>query len=296
MCGVMILAGVGRVVFAAQSQTPDLKNVIELRTILTTISGSHSASGFLDVATVFQMRAVAPENPNWNPTHPKWAALAILVREDLQRDVSAQFETMMQQNDRQWDKILGTHLTTNDVDGLLAFYHSRVGRRYVDLQTRLADIETGSGAEMLSRMLTGGAGSPVPTEPTPDILKVRQNLLDSSWQRVSARAAVDKVPPEPGQAKSEADTILQMTGHFAALSHGSELDDLSRRYAADRPAFDRFHQSARAHALLAAYKNLAASAASASQRSSELMDALNNSVAAHQPKWKVVYAGEQKLQ
>jgi hypothetical protein len=293
LASTLIAVRAGGAVVTTDPQTPNANAVVELRKTLTAIS-DYRVDALVDVTAIFQLRGFAPNDPAWNPSNARWAGLANLIRRDLRRDLSPDIGGLQRMLDAEWDAALTKGLTGPQVDRLLVFYHSAVGRRYVSFQKRLADVRASADTEMVSRMLSGGAGSPRPAEPPQDVLVARQHLLDDSWKSVVDSSPSIAPGQNPGNDRVESDRFAaQMISSFTVRAHGSELDDLRRQYASDLPNFERFHQSAGVRTLLVAAQGVGRDSPAAAQSFSAFQAALDRSIAEHRPEWRAAFAGAQ---
>jgi hypothetical protein len=276
------------------------KEVIALREAVPGLNDGMDAGSVFDFFAPMQMRVIGANDPTWKRDNPNWAAVLQLVSNDLKKDLGAVLAAQSAQNADRWNRELAAHLSTAQIDQLLAFYHSDVGRRYLAFQKGLFAVQTeGASAFVNGRASTGMSPKEVAASPpSAALFEARKQLAALSW--------IIQVTPPMGtaaslsQGTSAADdkAIRDVIVNALATMRGPELDVLQRQYQSDLVAFSAFQESAAAKALIAVYGNVMQDANAQSVKpGAAFAAALQQSVAKHTPAWKAAYeAGGARVQ
>lgn len=263
-------------------------DAVALARIVQALGGDAQSMSY-DLFAALQMRMIAPSDPNWNRSNPRWVALFKTVRQDLRRDLEPALQVSMATGVRELAGTLESHVTPADVRELLAFYRSDKGQRYVAFQQRLGAIQTQAITQLSAALLGAGANPPPSDAPSEDRLEARRHLLANSWTSLVAGA----MSPEAGSPQStqqpDTKTFSSAMLDVVAKTHGPEVDALEKDYAKDLPQFEAFHQSSATKSLLSAMKMGSQQARASPQSSNPLKAALEHSVALHTPSWKSAY-------
>jgi hypothetical protein len=226
-------------------------------------------------------RTVAPTDSTWNPDHPRWTAVCDRITQDLHRDLAAGIAAEQQWMDAKWEAALDQSLTDEDIDHLLAFYRSDVGKRFLEFQKALDPIISSAGTAYLGALSTARAvpeSDSVP--PSPETTALRRRIYRLSFSNVLASSALR----DPGV--KEAKDMLEQ----AALStQGAALDVIAKRISADLQTFDQFEQSTAVKKIAGAGRSLLA-AQGGTSHAGALQEALLAEPSKHAATWQAVYA------
>lgn len=179
----------------------------------------------VDAATPHLTANVAPNDPTWNSTNPRWRSVSALIGRDLRADAQAQFsesETALVDNAV---RAMSDGVVREDLDAALTFFRSPAGRRFLDLQNSMIDL---SIEVNLARDTLSGSASV-------ENLDARKRVLGLWLPIVFIRAMYG-----PAAADRATDGAYQSFSRLRA----PELDSLAQRYTGDLPAFEQFLQSA----------------------------------------------------
>jgi ankyrin repeat protein len=243
-----------------------------------------------DMFAALQMRVIAPDDPGWKRSNPRWVALFNTVKQDLTHDVEPALEASLADGVRELGGVLEARLTAGDVRQLLAFYRSDRGQRYIAFQKQIGAIQA-QGIAQLTAGLMGAGASPAPSDgPSKDRLNARRRVLTNSWGSLIVSGALSSAlgPTSNTQEPGPGD-FLNAVSDVAARTHGPEIDALEQRYASDLPQFEAFHRSPAAKSLLSAMKAAFQQAAARPEASAPFKDALERSIAQHTPSWRAMY-------
>jgi hypothetical protein len=274
---------------------PASKEVIELRDTVMALTGDPDLDSTLDMLAAVQVRVVGAANDStWKADNPNWSAVYDIVHDDLSRDVGLLLVAQVRDTAAHWDQELPAHLTPGQIDKLVKFYRSDVGRRYVTFQKRLMAIQQ----EVLSRSVVGRASARsdadrVPVVPTAAQIESRKRVAALSWVYL----VITEVGPtaNPAHQASAADDkiIHDMMVDALATMRGPELEQLSAQYHADLPAFATFQESPLAKALILVYGFVAKDIQTdPADPGTAFAAALQRSVEQHTPEWKAAYEAE----
>ncbi len=178
---------------------------------------------------------VAPSDPTWNSSNPRWHSVSALIGRDLRTDAEAQFsesETAIVENAV---RAMSDGVVREDLDAALTFFRSPAGHRFLDLQRSLIDL---SIEVNLERQTVSGT-------PSVENLDARKRVL-GSWLPI----VFIRVMYGPETADRAMDAPYQSFSRLRA----SQLDALAREYAEDLPQFEQFLQSASFRRIVEAQK------------------------------------------
>jgi Uncharacterized protein conserved in bacteria (DUF2059) len=239
-----------------------------------------------------QMRVIGANDPTWKRDNPNWSPVLQLISNDLKQDLGPMLAEQATNDTVRWNRELSAHLSAAQIDHLLAFYHSDVGRRYLAFQKRLIAVQTEGAFALVAGVPSGG---PDPKQialfpPSAAQLAARKQLVALSW-------VIRVTPPmgaafNAGQPVSAADdkAIRDIIIDAIAKMRGPELDVLHAQYQADLEAFSAFQESSAAKALIAIYGNVKKdSAADDGKPGAAFAAALQQSIAPHTPASTVAY-------
>jgi Uncharacterized protein conserved in bacteria (DUF2059) len=267
------------------------KEVIALREAVPGLNDGNDVGSVIDFFAPMPMRVIGANDPTWKRDNPNWAPVLKLISSDLKKDLGPVVAEQSAQNADRWNRELAAHLSTAQIDQLLAFYHSDVGRRYLAFQKGLLAVQTEGASAIVNGRPSGMdpkkvAGSP----PSAAQFEARKQLATLSW--------IIQVTPPMGTAASVAQgtsadddkAIRSIIVNALATMRGPELDALRGQYETDLVAFSAFQESAAAKALIAVYGDVTRDAAAESVKpGTAFAAALQESIAQHAPAWKVAY-------
>jgi hypothetical protein len=239
-----------------------------------------------------QMRVIGANDATWKRDNPNWSPVLHLISNDLKKDLEPALAEQNATNAVRWDRELATHLSPAQIDKLLAFYHSDVGRRYLAFQRRLIVLQSEANSAFVTGMASGGLDLMRVAASTPSAtqLEVRKNLVALSWVFQVTHAMGVAASPSHGANAGDDKAINDMMVDAVAKMRGPELDALHHKYQDDLPAFSTFQESPTAKALLAVYGNVTKdSSAEGVKPNAALMVALQQSVALHNSAWRAAY-------
>jgi hypothetical protein len=262
--------------------------VVELAKTVRALGGDSQGQEF-DTFAAIQMRMIAPNDPGWNQSNPKYVALFKRVQQDLKHDTEPALQVSTAEGVRQLADTFQSNLATTDVGQLLAFYRSGRGQRYIAFQQRVSAIQA-QGITQLTAGLSGAAASATPSDvPSQELLKARRRVLDDSWMSLLIPDAMGSRSGTSGNAaQPDTKSFFSAILDIVARTQGLQIDAIEREYAADFPGFEAFHESPAARSLLAAMRAGMQRRASA-QSPDPLQAALQHSVAEHSASWKAAY-------
>jgi len=178
----------------------------------------------IDVAIPYLAANVAPSDPTWNKTHPRWRAVSALVGRNLHDDAQEAFAEPEAAIVRNAVRAMSDGVVREDLEGALAFFRSRTGRHFLELQNSLIDL---SIEVSLEKDTEAGV--------TVENLDARKRVLDLWLPIVFIRAIYG-----PQSADRTIDAAYQKYSRL----RGPQLDALAQRFAEDLPEFEKFAQSA----------------------------------------------------
>jgi hypothetical protein len=280
------------------STVPASKDVVSLREFVPGLNDGNEAGSVVDFFAPMQMRVIGANDPTWKRDNPNWAPVLQLISTDLKKDLEPVLAEQTANNAIRWNRELTAHLSAAQIDQLLGFYHSNLGRRYLAFQKGLMAVQT----EGTSALITGAAsGGPDPKQvaqspPSAAQLEARKQLAALSWFIQVTPAMGTAVSLSQGTSAADDKAIREIIVNAIATMRGPELDVLQRQYQTDLVAFAAFQESAAAKALIAVYGNVLKDAATEEGKpGAAFAAALRQSIAQHTPAWKAAYeAGRNK--
>jgi len=268
------------------------KEVIALREAVPAMNDATDADSVVDLFAPMQMRLIGGNDDTWKRGNPNWLPVLHLVRNDIKKDIEPALAAQAAENAIRWNRELAAHLSAAQIDQLLAFYRSDVGRRYLAFQKRLMTVQVQGSAALVSGLASGGmdpkdvAASP----PSAAQLEARKKLVALSWIIQITPAMGVAFSPSRGASARDDKAIADVIIDSVATMRGPEIDALSQQYKNDLAAFSAFQESPLAKALIAVYGNLAKDASTEPVNAgTAFMTALQQSVAQHTPAWKAAY-------
>ncbi|HEY6621578.1 MAG TPA: DUF2059 domain-containing protein [Steroidobacteraceae bacterium] len=270
---------------------PVSKDVVSLRQSVPGMNEGTDVNAAVDFLAPMQMRVIGGNDGTWRRDNPNWLPVLNLISRDLKKDLEPALVTQTAESAIRWNRELAAHLSAGQINSLLAFYHSDVGRRYLAFQKRLMAVQVQGTSALVAGMASGGMDPKevAVSSPSAAQLDARKQLLALSWviQIMPAMGAAD---PGRGASASADKTINDMLVDAVAKMRGPEIDALRRQYQDDLPAFSSFQESPAAKALIGVYRNVATDAAAEPVKPGmALMAVLQQSVAKHTPAWKAAY-------
>ena len=207
-----------------------LKQLDELITYLGVLPQPDSEA---ELSSAMYTRLVAPADPTWTPSDPRWIAVHDQINKDLKRDLGPAQAAAERAIRQLWEKHLSTELSTPQLQYLLAFYGSPLGVRYRALQHALEQAQTSAVAELLEQL----------PPPAPATSKINPEL-----QAASARASALSLAATLGKENTAPPASATSTG---STSHDPLLNErfalafakLEAQYKEDLDAFLIFNQS-----------------------------------------------------
>lgn len=269
------------------NQRANPSDINALATILQRMGGDEPDTKF-DTLAALQMRLViGPNDPTWNHTNPRYAALFKMVKEDLQHDLEPAFRAQMAQALQELTDVLGSRVPAIDVKQLLGFYRSNEGQRYLAFQDRIGSIQTQGLTELTMGMVGAGMSRVPSAAPSQAVLDERRRLLADSWVSL---IVPDVLSGSTKTGSPGAGDFFKAMLDVVARNHGPEIDAVGGDYARDLPQFESFHQSPAAQLLVSAlHEGIKEDVAQRPVTPNLFKTALDRSVATHGPQWKAAY-------
>lgn len=277
---------------AADSTVPASKEAIALRETVPAMNDATDVNSVVEFFAPLQMRVIGGNDGIWTRANPNWSSVLHSVSNDLKKDLEPSLRVQTAQNAVRWDRELAAHLSAAQIDQLLAFYHSDVGRRYLVFQKRLIALQLQGSSAFINGMASGGmdAREVAASPPSAARLETRKKLVALSWIIQITPAMGVAGSPSRGASASDDKAIRDMMVDAVANMRGPEIDALSHQYQDDLAAFSTFQESPAAKALVDVYGNVAKDAAAEPVKpGTAFMAALQQSVAQHTPAWKAAY-------
>jgi ankyrin repeat protein len=261
--------------------------VLALARIVRGLGGEDQRQSF-DIFAALRMRMIAPDDPGWNRSNPRWMALFNTVKQDLQRDLEPALQASGTKALGDLAAALESHLAAGEVGQLLAFYRSDKGQRYSAFQQRVGAIQAQGISQLTVGLVGAGAIPSARDAPSKERLDARRRVLGDSWISLMVPDALSSLPGR-GAQMSDPKSFLSSMSDVIAKTHGPELDALEQEYASDLSQFEAFHQSPAARSLLSAMRAAMQQAAARPQSSDPFKVALERSIAQHAPSWRAAY-------
>jgi hypothetical protein len=267
------------------------KEVSALREAVPAMNDGKDVRSIADFLAPVQMRVIGANDDTWTRANPNWEPVLLQISNDLRKDLEPALAEQNAMNAVRWNRELAAHLPAAQINDLLAFYHSDVGRRYLAFQKRLIAVQAEGSSALVGAMASGGSDPNRVVESTSAAqLELRKTLLAQSWllqvTHAIGGAGASSHGANPGADKSIDDMVINMV----AKLRGAELDALQHQYQNDLAAFSSFQDSPMAKALLAVYGHVKEDAAAEPVKPGVSLKAvLDQSVARHTPAWKAAY-------
>jgi hypothetical protein len=223
-----LMSGAVSAEVASKAQSNRQQDITELRSDFQVgLDAQH-----VDMAIKYMAKAIAPDDPAWNEKNPRWATVSALVGKHLHEDATVAFagESAIAQS---WEHAIGLSLSNNDIDTLLAFFRSDLGRRYLELQNAIDDLVI----EERFRVATNGVGTA-----SAAAAALRRRVLDLWMSVIMIRGTM--------APHASATIVAMIYTSFDKHGLGPELELLSRRFSADLDGFEIFAKSAAVSAVL----------------------------------------------
>ena len=267
------------------------RNIIALRETVIALTGDPDMNSTIDMLAAVQVRIVGAKDSTWKGDNPNWTQVFNIVHDDLSRDVGLLLQAQVRDTAAHWDHELPAHLAPSQIDELVKFYRSEVGRRYLAFQKRLMAIQQ----EVLSRSVVSRASADadshrVPVVPTAAQVESRKRVAALSWVYLMLTALGPSGSPSRHARANDDKAIHDMMVDALTTVRGPELDQLNAQYHADLPAFASFTESPVAKALILVYGFVAKDVqADPKAPGIAFAAALQRSIEQHTPEWKAAY-------
>ncbi len=281
--------------YCASDAVPVSKEVMALRETLIALNDDHDDRNINSAVAMFavlQLRVIGGNDPPWKGDNPNWTPVYNMVRDDLKHDLGPVLSARASDSGPVWDRAITAHLSTAEINGLLSFYRSDVGRRYLAFQKRLMAIQGEGASALMVGMASAGMvpGSVPESPPSHAQIDAGEKVIALSWVSQVRPALGAAGSPSHGASPSEDKSINDMMDRAVVKLRGAELDDLSRQYHRDLTAFATFQESPMAKALGTVYGTVMKEAADhPSNAGAAFTSALEHSVELHTPAWKAAY-------
>lgn len=179
----------------------------------------------VDAAVPYLAKNVAPADPTWNSTHRRWAAVCAIIKPNLHDDAELAFAETEASIVANAEHALNDGAVGGDLDSALAFFRSKPGRHYLELQNVLTDMSIGISLDSVADA----------TGVSVENLDARKGVLELWLPIVFIRAIY---PPQI------ADRSIDASYEKFSKLRGAQLDALAQRYADELPQFEAFIQTA----------------------------------------------------
>ncbi len=222
-------------------------------------------------------KGVAPKDPTWNPTHPRWASVCALIAKDLHEDTMSAPPQDLVSWSASWNHALDEAVPEVDLDQLLTFLRSRSGQRYREFERLLQGLASqvimqgiGDGSNTVEDLRASSAA--------PWMVAARKRLLDVEVPVARIRLNFEALP-----------NVSVVTSYEALLRfRGPELDSLVSEFLSDLSEFEAFVRSPAMRKVIDARK-LETSSYKAKKNRLPGLDFLGAEQAKHAPEWLAVY-------
>jgi hypothetical protein len=193
-----------------------------------------------NVCVEHYLRAVDPNNRDWNPSDPRWDTMRTVIAQDCTVEVNGYREKVAPALQKAYAEAIrksyGNHLSSTDADTLIRFYDSDAGHRFLSFQEQLV----AAGRRGMGRLFSGNAG-PDSQASAPEVTKARMQLLRLS-RPVSMLIVATEDARRAGADTSGGPAIAIMM-HVTAERQGEALDQIAHEYSADLHNFAEFVES-----------------------------------------------------
>lgn len=274
------------------STVPANKDVVALRESVPGLDDGTDAGSVVDFFAPMQMREIGANDPTWKRDNPNWAPVLQLISNDLKRDLGPVLAEQTANSAVRWNRELAAHLSTAQIDHLLAFYRSDVGRRYLAFQKGLLAVQTEGVSAFVAGMALAGPDPKRVAQSPPSAaqFEARKQLAALSWIIQVTPPMGTAVSLSQGTSAADDKAIRDIIVNALATMRGPKLDVLQRQYQADLVAFSAFQESSAAKALIAVCRDVMRDAAAESVKpGAAFAAALQQSIAQHTPAWKAAY-------
>jgi hypothetical protein len=271
--------------------SPVNQDVIALRETVIALTGDPDINSTIDMLAAVQVRVIGAKDSTWKGDNPNWTPVFNIVHDDLSRDVGLLLLAQVRDAAAHWDHELPAHLTSSQIDELVKFYRSEVGRRYLAFQKQLIAVqEEVLSASVVGRAPAGADPHRAPVPPTAAQIDSRKSVAALSWVYLMLTALGPSGSPSRNASATDDKTIHDMMVDALATVRGPELDQLKAQYHADLPAFATFAESPGAKALISVY-GFVTKDIQADPRAPGMAFAavLQRSIEQHTPEWKAAY-------
>jgi hypothetical protein len=207
-----------------------LKQLDELITYLGVLSQQKSAS---ELSVALSMQMVAPGDPTWNPSHPRWTVVHDLVSRDLALDLGAANAAAERATKPLWERHLSRELPTSELQYLLDFYRSPRGIRYRDFQRALDEARISAATEYLTRPLAQRQRT---SKASPELQALGERANALSLTAILARN--EAAPPAGAHSTASVAQDPSLSDRFA-----SDFRQLEVQYKDELDAFRAFNES-----------------------------------------------------
>ena len=277
---------------SATDAVPASREVIALREAVPGLNDAADIDSVVEMFAALQMRVIGGNDSSWKRDNPNWLPEMNRVREDLKNDLKPALAADVSKTALLWNRALATHLSTSQIDELLGFYRSNIGRRYRAFEERLIAIQVEASSTYTVAFASGGTASKRVADPPPSEAQteIRKRILALSWADQVTPAMGAAASPSHGASASDDKAVHDMVVGLLVLTRGPALDELAHQYQQDLNAFSTFHQSAMAKSLISVYGDVAKeSADDGSPPGLNLTTALQHSVNLHTLAWNAAY-------
>lgn len=103
--------------------------IVALREAVPGMNDATDADSVADLFAPMQMRVIGANDDTWKRDNPNWLPVLHLIRNDLKKDIEPALTAQAAESAIRWDRELAAHLSAAQIDQLLAFYRSDIGRR-----------------------------------------------------------------------------------------------------------------------------------------------------------------------
>ncbi len=182
-------------------------------------------------------------NASWNPMHPKWNELALVVRKDLTRifrEATAALNTTITLAAVRcsYAKVV----SADDLKALVEYFKSDTGKRYLafgyDLQKVVAVAMSNAA---LARHGSPPTSSKTHSTPTPALVQARLDVIQSSLVVGTFQSMGNAIKRNGGET-----SVYALMGYIYAdmvQQSGEPFDELGSKYSSDLKSFRSFVQS-----------------------------------------------------
>jgi len=228
------------------------------------------------------------DNPKrWNETSPDWRPIVDTIRVDIDA-INRKFEPLRIEAQQEREKALVAYyantLSNGQLDELLDYYASGEGRRCQAFLQEIGAVTVEAISEITGNMLASGLGD---LSDTSQLSAQEQSSFSrSADERLRvlklSRAYRIQLAREDPKLAVLAGTIVGVV----AARRGEAVDRVSRKYAADVAAFEKFTNSTAAQLEIAGLSKMATLVVPAEKK---LKNDYLAEVASYRVKWRQLY-------